>query len=118
MTLKIASFDLRQLRRAGRSQDGEAASGSLHRWLNRICIRCRAHGLPLRGLTRHSDPIRAEKRNPAESIAELREIANGHDDILAEAAGIRPLVLRQAQLPVSGMGDSCGMLILAGGGAG
>ena len=30
MTLKIASFDLRQLRRAGRSQDGEAASGSLH----------------------------------------------------------------------------------------
>ena len=30
----------------------------------------------------------AEKRNPAESIAELREIANGHDDILAEAAGI------------------------------
>jgi hypothetical protein len=30
----------------------------------------------------------AEKRNLAESIAELREIANGHDDILAEAAGI------------------------------
>jgi hypothetical protein len=30
----------------------------------------------------------AEKRNLAESIAELHEIANGHDDILAEAAGI------------------------------
>jgi hypothetical protein len=28
VTLKIASFDLRQLRRAGRSQDGVAASGS------------------------------------------------------------------------------------------
>ena len=30
MTLRIASFDFRQLRRAGRSQDAEAASGSLH----------------------------------------------------------------------------------------
>jgi hypothetical protein len=30
----------------------------------------------------------AERRNLAESIAELREIANGRDDILAEAAGI------------------------------
>ena len=30
MTPKIASFDFRQLRRAGRSQDAEAASGSLH----------------------------------------------------------------------------------------
>jgi len=30
----------------------------------------------------------AEKRNLAESITELREIANGRDDILAEAAGI------------------------------
>ena len=40
----------------------------------------------------HGTAIRyaAEKRNPAESIAELREIANGHDDILAEAAGITP----------------------------
>jgi isocitrate dehydrogenase len=38
----------------------------------------------------HGTAIRyaAEKRNPAESIAELREIANGHDDILAEAARI------------------------------
>jgi hypothetical protein len=31
----------------------------------------------------------AEKRNLAESIAELREIAGGRDDILAEAAGIQ-----------------------------
>jgi hypothetical protein len=38
----------------------------------------------------HGTAIRyaAEKRNPAESIAELRKIANGHDDILAEVAGI------------------------------
>jgi hypothetical protein len=31
----------------------------------------------------------AEKRSLAESIAELRQIANGRDDILAEAAGIQ-----------------------------
>jgi hypothetical protein len=31
----------------------------------------------------------AERRNLAESIAELRKIANGRDDILAEAAGIQ-----------------------------
>jgi hypothetical protein len=31
----------------------------------------------------------AERRNLAESIAELREIANGRDDILAQAAGIQ-----------------------------
>lgn len=30
----------------------------------------------------------AEQRNLAESIAELREIADGRKDILAEAAGI------------------------------
>jgi hypothetical protein len=30
----------------------------------------------------------AEKRNLAEAIPELREIVNGHDDVLAEAAGI------------------------------
>jgi hypothetical protein len=30
----------------------------------------------------------AERRNLAESIAELREIADGHDEVLAEAAGI------------------------------
>jgi len=38
----------------------------------------------------HGTAIRyaAEKRNLAESIAELREIAGGRDDILAEVAGI------------------------------
>jgi hypothetical protein len=30
----------------------------------------------------------AEKRDLAESIAELRQIADGHDEVLAEAAGI------------------------------
>jgi hypothetical protein len=43
----------------------------------------------------------AERRNLAESIAELREIADGRDDILGEAAGItRWVVVRLA-------GDSC-----------
>jgi hypothetical protein len=30
----------------------------------------------------------AEKRDLAASIAELRELADGHDEVLAEAAGI------------------------------
>jgi hypothetical protein len=30
----------------------------------------------------------AERRDLAESIAELRQIADGHDEVLAEAAGI------------------------------
>ena len=34
---------------------------------------------------RHGDAIR-RRAQPAEAIAELREIANGRDDILAEAA--------------------------------
>ena len=47
MTLKIASFDLRQLRRAGRSQDGEAASGSLQVALGSVRYRAaRTVGLP------------------------------------------------------------------------
>ena len=61
----------------------------------------------------------AEKRNPAESIAEFREIANGHDDILAEAAGIRAGSWYAS--PVARVGHgliAVGMLILAGGGAG
>ena len=51
----------------------------------------------------HDTAIRyaAEKRNAAESIAELREIANGHDAILAEAAS-RPARATPARLPVSG----------------
>jgi hypothetical protein len=69
----------------------------------------------------HGTAIRyaAEKRNPAESIAELREIANGHDDILAEAAGIRAGSWYAS--PVTRVGHgliAVGMLILAGGGAG
>jgi hypothetical protein len=35
----------------------------------------------------------AEKRNLAESIAELRDMANGRNDIVAEAAGIRRRVV-------------------------
>ena len=34
----------------------------------------------------------AEKRDLAESITELREIADGHDEMLAEAAGISRLL--------------------------
>ena len=30
----------------------------------------------------------AERRDRADSIAELRQIADGHDDVIAEAAGI------------------------------
>jgi hypothetical protein len=30
----------------------------------------------------------AERRDLAESIAEIRELADGHDEVLAEAAGI------------------------------
>ena len=39
----------------------------------------------------HGTPMRyaAEKRDLAESIAELRELADGHDEVLAEAAGIQ-----------------------------
>jgi hypothetical protein len=67
----------------------------------------------------HGTAIRyaAEKRNPAESIAELREIANGHDDIMAEAAGITAGSWYAS--PVTRVGHeliAAGMLILAGGG--
>jgi hypothetical protein len=61
----------------------------------------------------------AEKRNLAESIAELHEIANGHDDILAEAAGIT--AGSWYARPVTHVGHgliAVGMLILADGGAG
>ena len=60
----------------------------------------------------------AEKRNRAESIAELREIANGHDDILAEAAGITAGSWYAS--PATHVGQeliAADMLILAGGGA-
>ena len=69
----------------------------------------------------HGTAIRcaAEKRNLAESIAELREIANGHDEILAEAAGITAGLWYAS--PATRVGHELipvGMLILAGGGAG
>lgn len=58
----------------------------------------------------------AEQRDLAESIAELRQIADGHDDVLAEAAGIsagawyaRPATRRGFELVAAGM------LIMAGG---
>ncbi len=61
----------------------------------------------------------AEKRNLAESIAELREIANGRDDILAEAVGITAGSWYAS--PATHVGHeliAAGVLILAGGGAG
>ena len=67
----------------------------------------------------HGTAIRyaAEKRNLAESIAELREVANGHDDILAEAAGIT--AGSWYATPATHVGHeliAVGMLILAGDG--
>ena len=61
----------------------------------------------------------AEKRDLAESIAELREIADGRNDILAEAAGITAGSWYAD--PASHVGHeliAAGMLILAGGGHG
>ena len=61
----------------------------------------------------------AEKRNLAESIEELRQIADGRDDILAEAAGLEaggwyawPSTHAGYELVAAGM------LIMAGGGNG
>jgi len=61
----------------------------------------------------------AEKRNLAESIRELREIADGRNDILAEAAGITAGSWYAS--PATHVGYeliAAGMLILAGGGRG
>jgi hypothetical protein len=58
----------------------------------------------------------AERRSLAESIAELREMANGRDDILAEAAGIE--VGSWVAWPSTHVGHeliAAGMLIMAGG---
>jgi hypothetical protein len=58
----------------------------------------------------------AEQRNLAQSIAELREIAGGRDDILAEAAGIE--VGWWYASPARHVGYelvAAGMLIMAGG---
>ena len=61
----------------------------------------------------------AERRNLAESIEELRHIADGRNDILAEAAGIT--VGSWYASPATHVGCEligAGMLILAGGGRG
>jgi hypothetical protein len=58
----------------------------------------------------------AEQRNLAESIAELREMAAGRDDILAEAAGIE--AGSWFAWPSTHVGHeliAAGMLIMAGG---
>ena len=60
-----------------------------------------------------------EKRDLAESIAELRQIADGRDDILAEAAGITAGYWYA--WPSTHIGHeliAAGMLIMAGGGNG
>jgi hypothetical protein len=61
----------------------------------------------------------AEQRNLDESIAELREIADSRNDILAEAAGITAGSWYAS--PATHVGYeliAAGMLILAGGGRG
>jgi hypothetical protein len=60
-----------------------------------------------------------ERRDLAKSIAELREIADGRNDILAEAAGITAGSWYAS--PATHVGYEligAGMLILAGGGRG
>jgi hypothetical protein len=61
----------------------------------------------------------AERRNLADSIEELREIAGGRDDILAEAAGIEAgSWYASPSMHVGHELVAAGMLILAGGGNG
>jgi hypothetical protein len=58
----------------------------------------------------------AERRDLAESIAELRQLADGHDEVLAEAAGIT--AGSWFAWPSTHMGYelvAAGMLIMAGG---
>jgi hypothetical protein len=60
-----------------------------------------------------------EQRNLAESIKELREIADGRDHVLAEAAGITAGSWYAS--PATHVGHeliAAGMMILAGGGRG
>lgn len=56
-----------------------------------------------------------EQRNVAESVAELREIANGRNDILAEAAGIGRVMVCVTSKPRRHELVGAGMLISAGG---
>jgi hypothetical protein len=61
----------------------------------------------------------AEKRDLAKSITELREIVDGRNDILAEAAGITAgSWYASAATHVGHELIAAGMLILAGGGHG
>ena len=58
----------------------------------------------------------AERRNLEDSIEELREIADGHDEVLAEAAGIT--AGSWCAWPTTHVGYelvAAGMLIMAGG---
>ena len=57
-----------------------------------------------------------ERRNLADSIAALREIADGRDDILAEAAGITAGYWYAWPSTHIGHELIAGMLIMAGGG--
>jgi len=58
----------------------------------------------------------AERRNLGDSIAELREIAGGRDDILAEAAGIEAGWWYASPATHAGYElVAAGMLIMAGG---
>src|SRR5215207_425180 len=74
----------------------------------------------LRCLSRHRHAFyAAEQGNFAESIAELRQMACGRDDILAEAAGIEAGPWYAS--PSTHVGYeliAAGVLILAGGGQG
>jgi hypothetical protein len=68
---------------------------------------------------RHHVRSAAERRSLAESIAELRQIADGHDEVLAEAAGIT--AGSWYAWPSTHVGHElvvAGMLITAGGGSG
>ena len=69
-----------------------------------------------RRVARHGHEYAAEKRDLAQSIAEVRELAAGRDDILAEAAGIEAGAWYA--WPSTHVGHelvAAGMLIMAGG---
>jgi hypothetical protein len=68
---------------------------------------------------RHRDAVRRRRRSIDKSIEELREIADGRNDILAEAAGITAGCWYAS--PATHVGHEligAGVLILAGGGQG
>ena len=83
---------------AARAAAGEAANGLLHK-LGMDYLYGALHGTAIR--------YAAEKRYLAESIAELREIANGQDDILARGRHHGRLVVRQPGYPCRAGVDRC-----------